>query len=274
MSELNLAYRAASSSEVLPLCHGDKVHIDTTPLHAWEFSYELGYRGITGVSRPSREVTVSAAFDSKGAADLARRVFSLDVDMRTPGTLEFDGWSTRAYVTSCAVEDQTEPITAKLSVVLFDGIWRKGVTQSFNPIDLAGSDYLDLPYDLPYDLAPTGAASEVEGPEWAASPVRLVIYGYVANPSLTIGGNLYAIDCTVPAGGYLVVDGLERAVYEVTADGTTTNRIADARRGDGEGSGEYIFEKIKPGTQYLSWPHSFGFDLTYYLEEGEPPWTL
>ena len=76
-------------------------------------------------------------------------------------------------------------------------------------------------------------------------------------------------------GGYLVVDPLAtpRSVTLVAADGSTTDAFAKARRGNGSGSGEYIFQPASPGVHEVEWDRSFGFDLTWYEEEGEPPWS-
>ena len=242
-------------------------------LRGREWSYTLGYRGITGATRDAREVELHAAFVGMGGYDRARRVFDRDVAMGTPGTLVWRGeWETEAYVVKSepdAIFRQTA--TADPTMVLVDGVWRKPVTVQFNPSEDPESDFLDLPYDLPYDLAPVGAVTEVDGPEWMPSPVKIVVYGQANSPQIEIGGNLYAVDCAVQAGGYLVIDGLKHEVYEVSADGAVTNRISSARRGSGEGSGEYCFEKVGVGLQQVTWPHSFGFDLTYYIEEGEPP---
>ena len=64
-----------------------------------------------------------------------------------------------------------------------------------------------------------------------------------------------------------------RSVTLVAADGSTTDVFAKARRGNGSGSGEYIFQPASPGVHEVEWDRSFGFDLTWYEEEGEPPWS-
>ena len=59
----------------------------------------------------------------------------------------------------------------------------------------------------------------------------------------------------------------------VNADGSAVDVFAKARRGDGLGGGEYIFQPVSPGDHEVEWDRSFGFDLTWYEEEGEPPWS-
>ena len=78
---------------------------------------------------------------------------------------------------------------------------------------------------------------------------------------------------TVPEGGRVEIDPLRRTVTEVLSDGTRIDAFSKAHRGNGAGSGEYIFERVPAGTFEISWDNSFGFDLTLYEEEGEPSWS-
>ena len=136
-------------------------------------------------------------------------------------------------------------------------------------------DWLDLPYDLSCDLGVPSARSYIDVGEWGAAPLKFTIYGPCTNPAVRIDGNWYRVDATVPDGGYLVVDPLAspRAVTLVNADGSTVDAFPKAHRGEGLGGGEYIFQPASAGTHEVEWDKSFGFDLTWYEEEGEPPWS-
>ena len=111
--------------------------------------------------------------------------------------------------------------------------------------------------------------------EWGRAPLKFTIYGPAVNPAIRIDGNWYRVDLTISEGGYLVVDPLAvpRAVTLVNADGSTVDAFSKARRGEGLGGGEYIFQPASAGTHEVEWDKSFGFDLTWYEEEGEPPWS-
>lgn len=269
-----------SGGEVVEL-HTRELTVGTAlALRGRTWSHELTRRGVTALDRPAREESVPVDFYSARAADRARRVFDRDVLTSSPGVLEASGgWSQRCYVLeSSPTRHYRSWTSANLTVVLLDGVWRRQAgMQHFYPAFSSESSYLDLPYDLPYDLAPVSVRTQIQGPEWAPAPVRLVVYGPAVNPAVTVGGNVYAVNCVVPEGGYLVVDGAAsdplRRVYSVDANGDTVNRFADAVRGGGQGSGRYIFERIGTGVQGVSWSYSFGFDIGYYEEEGEIPWT-
>lgn len=243
-----------------------------------EWGYSIGYRSIAAATRAARECSMSVTFLDLSVADELRRLADRDVAMATPGTLAIDGWSQRAYITAADPSSISRAhMAAKLTVVLLDGVWRKGHTIAFEQLTATSGDgeFLDLPYDLPYDLGVPSTRRYVDVGEWGAAPLRFVVYGPCVNPAVRIDGNWYRVDVTVPDGGYLVVDPLAtpRSVIVVGPDGSTTDAFAKARRGDGLNSGEYIFQPASPGVHEVEWDRSFGFDLTWYEEEGEPPWS-
>lgn len=243
-----------------------------------EWGYSVGYRAIAAATRAARKCSLSVTFLDLSVADELRRLADRDVAMATPGTLAVDGWSQRAYITAAEPSSISRAhMAADLTVVLLDGVWRKGHTVAFEQLTATSVDgeFLDLPYDLPYDLGVPSTRRYVDVGEWGAAPLRFVVYGPCVNPAVRIDGNWYRVDVTVPDGGYLVVDPLAtpRSVTLVAADGSTADAFAKARRGNGLGSGEYVFQPASPGVHEVEWDRSFGFDLTWYEEEGEPPWS-
>lgn len=242
----------------------------------WECS--IGYRSIAAATRAARECSLSVTFLDLAVADELRRLADRDVAMATPGTLAVDGWAQRAYITAADPSSISRAhMAAKLTVVLLDGVWRKGHTDSFELLTATAGDgeFLDLPYDLPYDLGVPSTRKYVDISGWGEAPLRFIVYGPCVNPAIRIDGNWYRVDVTVPDGGYMVVDPLAtpRSVTVVGPDGSVTDAFPKARRGDGLGGGEYIFQPASPGTHEVEWDRSFGFDLTWYEEEGEPPWS-
>lgn len=243
-----------------------------------EWGYSIGYRSIAAATRAARECSLSVTFLDLAVADELRRLADRDVAMATPGTLAVDGWSQRAYITAADPSSISRAhMAAKLTVVLLDGVWRKGHTVAFELLTAAAGDgeFLDLPYDLPHDLGVPSTRRYVDIAGWGAAPLRFTVYGPCVNPAIRIDGNWYRVDVTVPDGGYMVVDPLAtpRSVTVVGPDGSVTDAFPEARRGDGLGGGEYIFQPASPGTHEVEWDRSFGFDLTWYEEEGEPPWS-
>ena len=230
------------------------------------------------MTRSARECSLQVAFTDMGEADLLRRVADRDMANGTPGALQFDGWAQRAYIVGSQPDTINRVwVEADVKAVLLDGVWRRAHKVAFEPMTASagGGEFLDLPYDLPYDLGAPSRQRYFDGPEWGDAPLKFEIYGPCVNPSIRIGGNWYKVEATVPEGGYLVIDPIAcpRSVTLVNMDGSTVDVFSKACRGSGLGSGEYIFQPASPGTHEVDWSGSFGFDVTWYEEEGEPPWS-
>lgn len=264
---------------------GSTVHLDAGSLHVGtagdlrgrEWSYTLGHRGIGGVVRSSREVSVELHCTDPAELDRARHIFDRDVQSGTVGELVYAGeWSTRALVVASAPSTIYMGYTAaKLTFVLMDGTWRRKHEMHVPmPSTVAGGGGLDYPHDYPYDYARPEPPKSVKASEWGESAVGLRIYGPATNPAVTIGGNTYQIMREVADTERIEVDGLHRTVELVTLYGERINVAADAVRGRGAGGGGYIFQPLPPGESPVASDGSFAFDVIWYDEEGEPPWSL
>ena len=253
---------------------GDGTWVGTAPAmrgRAW--SYSLGARRISAVQRKAREVTITAAFTDPEKADLLRHLADSDVANSTPGTLRVGDWFQRAYITAC--EPGTifgDYHTADLTVVLLDGLWSRESTISFGTVAETDGAGLDLPYGLPYDLGAPRPMRAIDAGRWGECPAKLEIHGPCESPSLRIGGNLYSVDCIVPTGGTLTVDGIAKTAIVTDGYGTETDVFKSAMRGTGKGGGSYAFQPVPAGLSTVEWDGTFAFDLTLYEQEGEPPW--
>lgn len=273
----NLVYVSGTGRQAIEL-DALPVHVGTAnDLRGREWDYSLRYRSITGVNRPAREVTMDAWILQRTEADRMRRIFDRDVACGTPGTfVAYGKWEQRGYVTAMDARGiYADTLAQRLTVVLLDGVWRKENIAHFDPeADDPGEEYgyLDYTHDYAYDYSENAKPDSITASDYVPSAVKLVIFGPVTDPTVTIGGNLYQVDVTVPSGGYLLVDGLAKTVALVTANGTVTNVFDKATRGTGEGGGSYIFQPLPVGESSVTWDRTFGFDVHYYDEEGEPPW--
>lgn len=243
-------------------------------LRSREWERELGYRDLTSATRPAREVDVTFNADY-ATADALRRVADADVMARTPGTFVAQNeWRQRGYVLASQPSDiHFGRLSTELRIALLDGAWWRLVQRTF-AIDTSGGDgaYLDYPFDYEYDYQKTSYTGSVTPSVLTPSDVYIVVYGPAVNPYVIVGGNRYEVDVTVPAGGYLTVDGRDKTIQLTLADGTVQNAFSYGVRGGGAGGGSYIFERIPAGTSEVTFDGSFGFDLGWYEEEGEPPW--
>lgn len=270
-----LAYISSLGHETISL-DGPGLYAGTAnDLRGSVVTCDVTARGVTGQRRESRKVSLDImAVDRDDLAELSR-VLDRDAMAGAPGLLVVDGeWEARAVATDQDASTVTPwLVEASVSFVLVDGAWRREARSEYMPATGSEGSDLDLPHDLPCDLLPPQPAVRVIVGGTSPAHFKLVVYGHATNPYIIIGGNRYQVDATVPSGGYMVVDSLAGTVEITDADGGVSNAFGAARRGTGSGGGEYIFERLRPGENAVSWDNSFGFALTVYEEEAAPPWS-
>lgn len=271
-----LSYQSSTTGESIGF--DGPLYGETMPAlrgHAW--TYKIGTRALTGLSMPAHEETITVkALDAQADLDRLRALADADLAQRSPGMLVVDGeWRCPAYIVKSEVQSvEPQVVTATLTIVMLD-VWRRELpTVSYYPAGrVQSSPGLDFPFDLPVDLMPMAQASTVDNPGLTPMAFRMTIFGPALNPHVTIAGNNYQVNLTVPDGGYLKVDSVERTVTLTDANGGKANGFAAALRGTGRDGGEYIFQPLPPGESAVSWANGFGFDLTRIEERSEPPWS-
>lgn len=268
-------YVAGTGLERIALNEGGLYVGNPGGLLSREWSYSVGYRGLTGVTRAARSESFDAVFLDLKKADLLRRVCDRDMANGTPGRVYVGEWFQRAYITaSSSGKVGSGYMTGKLTIVLLDGLWRRKHVVEIRPQTGASSDSDggDLPRDLPCDLPALSSRSSVEVDAWQPCPVGFTAYGPLDAFSITLGGNVYKVAASVPDGARLTVDPISRSVTIIDRDGSEADAFPQASRGTGLGSGSYIFEPVGIGANELTFAGSPSFDIEWYEEEGEPPW--
>ena len=140
--------------------------------------------------------------------------------------------------------------------------------------ELAQHVNLDYPHDYPMYYSKPTTGGQVNTGSLVPRKPRIIFYGAVTDPQIIIAGNKYKVTGSVASGARIEIDGKEKTVKLIAQDGTVTDKFANALRGSGEGGGEYIFEPIPPGEHEITWDGTFGVDVDWYDEVGEPPWNL
>lgn len=94
----------------------------------------------------------------------------------------------------------------------------------------------------------------------------ITIYDAAINPSITIGGKIYAMNATISAGQRIIIDQVRRTIVSMAADGSVTN-LFDYRDKTND-----IFAYIAPGTQTVIYTGDFTFDISVIQQRSEPSW--
>ena len=249
----------------------------TAPLLSSSMSYDGDAVDTSQPRYAPREVSVDVNALDRGAWDSACEAFEADCASGAPGSLFCEGWYARAYcVSQEAREVSPSYVTGTLTFALLDGYWSKSEAFEFyrSESDPGDAEFLDYPHDYPHDYAAPFDSVGITNDQLVGSPARIVVYGPVTNPTLSIGGNTYRWEVEVPSGSYLACDFTEaRKTIEIVGNGYTRDVFDSGVRGSGLGGGSYCFQPIPPGSSAVSWDGSFGF--TVYLEKrrGGLPWT-
>lgn len=274
-------YYVSSTGERISL-DGEGAFVGTAPkLRSRVWTYELGWRSASGISRDAREATLGA-FLTASAADRLREQADRDMARSAPGRIEVDGeWYQRAYIAKSETDAVygRRAVKAELTVLLLDGAWRREVSAEFYATETEDPSGLDYPHDFEYDYGGSTASRSVTVDGLVPADLKLTVCGPVTNPRVAVSQgaftNVYEVAAEVPGGSRLVVDGSSypKSIQLIGTYGEVEDKFASGLRGEGAGSGSYCFEPLRPGTSSVAWDGSFGFTMTHYQEEGEPPWS-
>ena len=196
-----------------------------------------------------------------------------DIEAKIPGKIFVGDYYTNGYITASTKSNYL--ITKRLCYIELtltsdDPAWYREQTHTFLPgtgssIGIGGGT--DYPYDYPYDYALSLKGQKIVCDSVGSNAFRLLIYGEAVNPSVVIGGHVYAINGTIGKGETLLIDSLSKKITLTTAFGNKINWF------DKRGREDYIFEPIPAGQNTVSWLGTFGFDLMVIEKRSEPRWT-
>lgn len=273
---MNVKYITSKGTE---LSLEGKFSIKSTDFHSYKWkvsavSKKFGSR-VNSIGKDPMEIPGVLVFTGgKEAAELAldsvRDYFEFDVANVSPGTLVIGDWYVKGFVISSSTSEYGENYI-KNAVTLYCPypFWIKEKKYSFYKAESGGSDAgLDFPFDFPFDLGSDMdyLSGNIENDLLLPAQFKMIVYGPIVNPMVTIGGQIYRVFTTVSANEYLVIDTREQQIYRVTRNGL---RINEFNNRDKEHS---IFEPIPSGNNSVIWNKTFGFDVTLYQERSEPKW--
>lgn len=233
---------------------------------------EHGYKTVRVHKAGSRDGELRATFTRKDDANHAQRIVDAECDCNDIGKFVIGEWEIRAKLTGLIVENESGGgITVRLLCALIDNAWTKGTLIHMFPYSGEMEGTKKYPYKYPYKYASEYGVRTITVNSPISADFQLCIFGYVRDPIIKIGSNVYRINTIVPAGGYLLLDSRDCTAKVVTADGAITNVFDKCTRGTGENSGNYAWQKIKAGVSNVVWNDTFGFDIVLFEASGTPP---
>lgn len=204
---------------------------------------------------------------------IRNRIFEVmekDVLAMKHGRIIIGNYYLRCFVTASKKSDYLKSkglLTVKLTVQTDFPEWIRETTTVFNTKSGNISGFLDFPYDYSYDFKNELASGSINNTGFVASHFKMIIYGFVTNPTLYIGGHEYTVNVEVGTGEYLTIDSMNKTIVLTKYNGEQVNCF-NARNKD-----SYIFEKIPAGSSVIMTSGQISFDITLFEERSEPKWT-
>lgn len=266
-----------SKNETISLGKESGVWLDENELFNYEWDYVTAQRKLVAISRDVVEIPVKLLFlndTDDSTINHFLQVMDYDARMKSPGTLSVNGYDRKGVFISASTENYMYKqglMYREMRFLALEQDWTRRYVETIKPTTTSTEVQLKYPHDYPHDYGGSPAPQQFTNPSAFPSEFLLRIYGPCSDPYVIINGNLYAVNCTVVDGGFLVIDSTNReAIYNYNAAGVAQNVFDSATMG-AEGSGEYIYELIQPGTNSLSWPNNFKLDVEILEAVSVPP---
>lgn len=266
-----------SKNDTISLGKESGVWLDENELFNYEWDYVTAQRKLVAISRDVVEIPVKLLFLNGFDDSVINRflqVMDYDARMKSPGTLSVNGYERKGVFVSASTEDYMYKqglMYREMRFLALKQDWTRRYVETIKPTTTSTEVQLKYPHDYPHDYGGSPAPQQFNNPSAFPSEFLLRIYGPCSDPYLIINGNLYAVNCTVVDGGFLVIDSTNReAIYNYNAAGVAQN-VFDAATMGAEGSGSYIYELIQPGINSVSWPNNFKIDIEMLESVSVPP---
>lgn len=252
------------------------VYLNQSDLRDYGWDYSTINGKITSFRRGLKERSIplvvhgATADEATAAKNRLHEIAEADIMAVIPGKIIVGDYYTTGFIKASAKANYMRlQKHAKITLTLLsdDPAWYRDETHSFflSSGDVAPVEGMGYPYDYPYDYAGTKART-INCDSVGSNAFRMRIYGPAVNPSVSIGGHIYAINGTIAAKESLLIDGQKKTITLTRADGSKVNWFSARNRES------YVFQEIPPGQHTVSWNETFGFDLTIIEKRSEPKW--
>lgn len=255
----------------------DGIFVDTNDLHDYEWSVTQKNNKVSALEHTVRTkslpIVIICETEEQGVAarNKLHEVVEKDVLAMQHGRIIIGDYYFRCFVTKSEKKDYLltkRHMRVTLTLTSDYPFWVKEITVPFSSVESVSADgFLDYSFDYPVDYMGDIQSTQLNNTGFVGSNFRLIIYGACSNPSISIAGHTYQVDCTVDSDEYLTIDSSTKKIYLTSKTGEVTNKFNDRNRDS------YIFEKIPAGTNVVSWNGEFNFDVILLEERSEPKWT-
>lgn len=185
------------------------------------------------------------------------------------GRLYVGAWYIEGYVFKGAFKGYTDnnAVDFSLEFVTVSSSWIRPSDYNYRTDTYGSESGLGYPYDYPYAYRSKLNIKQIVNEFYTPANFKMIIYGPVNNPSVTIGGHIYNVDCDILSNEYLTIDSVAKTIVLTKQDGTKQNKF------NSRNVQSYVFQPIPNGVNTMSTTSEFDFDITLLEERSSPVWT-
>ena len=248
----------------------------------WDYNYS-GYPDGSGGSvslfsrhEKTKTFDVSAhGYTSAEVETLLNRLHNIteyDVRQKTPGKLWLNQQYISCYVINSEIVTKSKHmffVTKRLTILPTIPYWCMNVTKNFIKGGASGTSPYGKKYNgrYPYKYGTGYSQTMLDNTvgSWE-TPMIITIYGPAINPSLTIGGKIYALQTSLAANERAIIDQLHKKIYKIGTTGGKSN-LFNTRDKTHD-----IFQYAPIGMVSVLYNGDYSFDITLIHQRSEPLW--
>lgn len=255
--------------------------VNESDLHDFTWKYTSKNNRLSsfqkGVEKRTLTVIIACTSEKDGLAkrNALFEICEKDILANNHGKIIIGDYYMKCFVTGSKKSDylyNNQTMKTKLTIVTDLPAWIKESTKSFRKLTSAAGEggtgqNLNFPHDYPFDYASDFAKQKLVNDDFVSSNFRMIVYGPCTNPEIYIAGHVYNVSVAILKNEYLVIDSVEKTIELIRSNGEKVNHFNERNKES------YVFEKILPGSNAVTWDGEFGFDVTLLEERSEPKWT-
>lgn len=192
-----------------------------------------------------------------------------DIINEVYGKLYVGDWYIEGYFVGGQYSSYTDNNVSELQLnfVTVSSAWIKPSLYNYRTDGYETESGLGYPYGYPYAYRSRLNIKQIVNNFYKPANFKMIIYGPINNPQITIGGHAYSVNCAVSNNEYLAIDSIAKTIMLTKSDGSKVNKFNSR---DVE---SYIFQPIPHGVSPMSTNSEFDFDITLLEERSVPVWT-
>lgn len=227
---------------------------------------EKPYRFDRNARTYAAELSVFGTMDEKRTfLNLLHAAFDHDIINMTPGRIVHGEYEIECYITMSNTYYEAPFIYNSLSIYCPYPSWKREGRYELREAEEKIYPFLDYPFGYEYDYkAVLPGYTVISNSSEAPAQYKLIIYGPVTNPIVSVDGIKIGVYATIGANERVEISSVDKTVIQY---GSVEKNLFNQRIKTNS-----LFDRISSGEHTVIWSGNFNADLILYEERSEPLW--